>query len=160
MPTVSYFKNDMAQTMVEILVHVIFSTKNRENLIKPEIETELWAYIGGILRKHESVLLSANGTENHVHLLILQSKKIALSDMVREVKKASSLWIKTKDEAFDNFNWQAGFGAFSVSKLQVETVKKYIAKQKEHHKKQTFDEEYREFLERYSLDFDERYFLD
>jgi putative transposase len=160
MPTVSHFKNDMAQTMVEILVHVIFSTKNRENLIKPEIETELWAYIGGILRKHESVLLSANGTENHVHLLILQSKKIALSDMVREVKKASSLWIKTKDEAFDNFHWQTGFGAFSVSKLQVETVKKYIAKQKEHHKKQTSDEEYREFLERYSLDFDERYFLD
>ncbi len=150
----------MAQTMVEILVHVIFSTKNRENLIKPEIETELFAYIGGVLRKHESVLLSANGTENHIHLLILQSKKIALSDMIREVKKASSLWIKTKDEAFNNFNWQGGFGAFSVSKLQIETVKKYIAKQKEHHKKQTFDEEYRGFLERYSLEFDERYFLD
>ena len=150
----------MSQTLVEIIVHVVFSTKNRENLIAPEIEKELFAYVGGILRKHESVLLSANGTENHVHLLILQSKKIALSDLVREVKRASSLWIKQKDKKFEKFHWQGGFGAFSVSKLQIETVKGYIAKQKEHHRSETFDDEYRKFLRRYEMDFDERYFLD
>ncbi|MCD9185616.1 MAG: IS200/IS605 family transposase [Pyrinomonadaceae bacterium] len=150
----------MAQTLVEIIIHVVFSTKNRENLIAPEIEKELFAYIGGILRKHESVLLAANGTENHVHLLILQSKKIALSDLIREVKRASSLWIKQKDSVFDGFQWQSGFGAFSVSKLQIEIVKKYIANQKEHHKTESFDDEYRKFLQRYEMDFDEKYFLD
>ena len=108
----------------------------------------------------ESNLLAANGTENHVHLLILQSKKIALSDLIREIKRASSLWIKQKDAKFSNFKWQGGFGAFSVSKMQIDVVKSYIAKQKEHHKKESFDEEYRKFLDRYELEFDERYFLD
>ncbi|MDQ3632951.1 MAG: IS200/IS605 family transposase [Acidobacteriota bacterium] len=150
----------MAQTLVEIIVHVVFSTKNRENLIPTEIESELFAYIGGILRKHESTLMAANGTENHVHLLILQSKKIALSDLVREIKRASSLWIKQKDAKFNKFKWQGGYGAFSVSKLQIDVVKNYIAKQKEHHKKENFDDEYRKFLKRYEMDFDERYFLD
>lgn len=150
----------MAQTLVEIIVHVVFSTKNRENLIPAEIENELFAYIGGILRKHESNLIAANGTENHVHLLIIQSKKIALSDLVREIKRASSLWIKQKDAKFIKFKWQGGFGAFSVSKLQINIVKKYIAKQKEHHKKENFDDEYRKFLKRYEMDFDERFFLD
>lgn len=150
----------MAQTLVEIIVHIVFSTKNRENLISFDIESELFAYIGGILRKHESNLLAANGTENHIHLLILQSKKIALSDLVREIKRASSFWIKEKDSNFSNFKWQGGYGAFSVSKLQVDIVKDYIAKQKEHHKKESFDDEYRKFLERYEMDFDEKYFLD
>jgi len=149
----------MAQTLVEIIVLIVFSTKNRENLISSNIESELFAYIGGILRKHESNLLAANGTENHVHLLILQSKKIALSDLIREIKRASSLWIKQKDSNFGNFKWQGGYGAFSVSKLQVDVVKNYIAKQKEHHKKESFDDEYRKFLKRYDLDFDEKYFL-
>lgn len=150
----------MAQTLVEIIVHVVFSTKNRENLIPAEIENELFAYIGGILRKHESNLIAANGTENHVHLLIIQSKKIALSDLVGEIKRASSLWIKQKDAKFIKFKWQGGFGAFSVSKLQINIVKKYIAKQKEHHQKENFDDEYRKFLKRYEMDFDERFFLD
>lgn len=157
----------MAQTLVEIIIHVVFSTKNRKNFIAPEIEKELFAYIGGIFayiggifRKHESVLLAANGTENHVHLLVLQSKKIALSDLIREVKRASSLWIKQKDDMFSGFQWQGGFGAFSVSKLQIEIVRKYIANQKEHHKTESFDDEYRKFLRRYEMDFDEKYFLD
>ena len=134
----------MAQTLVEIIIHVVFSTKNRENFIAPEIEKELFVYIGGI----------------HVQLFILQSKKIALSDLIREVKRASSLWIKQKDVAFGNFQWQGGFGAFSVSKLKIEIVKKYIANQKEHHKTENFDDEYRKFLRRYEMDFDEKYFLD
>ncbi len=150
----------MSQTLVDVIIHIVFSTKNRANLITLEIESELFAYIGGILRKHESVLLAANGTENHVHLLVTQSKKIALSDLVREVKKASSLWIKQKDAKFDNFQWQKGFGAFSVSKSQVKTVKNYIARQKEKHRTSNFEDEYRGFLRKHEIDFDEHYFLD
>ena len=128
----------MAQTLVKIYVHIVFSTKNRGELILSEIERELFAYIGGVLRKHQSVLLAANGTSNHIHLLISLSKNIALSDLLRELKKASSYWIKTKDTKFKSFRWQAGFGAFSIGQSQVETVKQYIAKQKEHHKNRAF----------------------
>ena len=125
-----------------------------------EVESELFAYIGGVLRKHQSVLLAANGTSNHVHLLISLSKNIALSDLLRELKKASSYWIKTKEPKFKSFQWQAGFGAFSIGQSQVEAVKKYVANQKEHHKTELFEDEYRRFLEKYEIDFDEKYFLD
>ena len=141
-------------------MHIIFSTKSRADLIAPEIEPELFAYIGGVARHHESNLLAINGTANHVHLLVAQSKKIALSDLVREIKRASSLWLKQKGERFKDFHWQGGFGAFSVSKMQIEVVKKYIAKQKAHHRTESFEDEYRKFLQRYEIDFDERYFLD
>lgn len=150
----------MAQTLVKIYVHVVFSTKNRADLILPEFEKELFAYIGGILRKRDSALLAANGTMNHAHLLISQSKNISLSDLLREIKKASSLWIKTKDKRFAAFQWQAGYGAFSVGQSQIETVRNYIAKQKEHHQTNSFEIEYRNFLRKYEIDFDERYFLD
>lgn len=150
----------MAQTLVKIYLHVVFSTKNRENLILPEIEKELFAYIGGILRKHNSILLAANGTANHIHLLISQSKNISLSDLLRELKKSSSLWIKTKDVSFKDFQWQAGFGAFSIGQSQIEAVRTYISKQKEHHQTEVFEDEYRKFLEKYEIDFDDKYFLD
>ena len=91
------------------------------------------------------MLLAANGTANHIHLLISLSKNIALSDLLRELKKASSYWIKTKDTKFKSFQWQAGFGAFSIGQSQVETVKQYIAKQKERHKTERFEDEYRKF---------------
>ena len=150
----------MAQTLVKIYIHVVFSTKNRDALILPEIEKELFAYIGGILRKHNSILIAADRTTNHVHLLISQSKNISLSDLLRELKKASSLWIKTKNSVFKNFQWQAGFGAFSIGQSQVETVKNYIARQKEHHRTELFENEYKKFLQKYEIDFDEQYFLD
>ena len=150
----------MAQTLVKIYIHVVFSTKKRENLILPQIEKELFAYIGGILRKYDSILLAANGTANHIHLLVSQSKNVSLSDLLRELKKSSSLWIKTKGAKFGNFQWQAGFGAFSIGHSQIETVKSYIEKQKEHHKIEIFEDEYRKFLQKYEIDFDDRYFLD
>ena len=150
----------MAQTLTKVYIHVVFSTKNRDDLIAPEFEKELFAYIGGVLRKHNSVLIAANGTENHGHLLISQSKNISLSDLLRELKKASSLWIKTKNSVFKNFQWQAGFGAFSIGQSQIETVMNYIAGQKEHHRTELFEDEYRKFLQKYEVDFDEQYFLD
>jgi len=147
----------MAQTLVSLLVHIIFSTKNREPLITPEIEPELFAYIGGILKNHESRLLEAGGTTDHVHLLISQSKNIALSSLMKDVKKDSSSWIKTKDGRFGNFHWQDGYGAFSIRQADIPGLNKYIAGQKDHHRKRTFQEELIAFLDEYGMTYDERY---
>ncbi len=147
----------MAQTLTRLLVHVIFSTKNRARLITPEIEPSLFAYIGGILKNHESRLLDAGGDSDHVHLLISQSKNIALSALLMEIKKSSSSWLKTQDSAFKNFHWQDGYAGFSVGRSEVDQLKRYIANQKEHHRKQTFQEELIQFFEEYGLEYDERY---
>jgi len=147
----------MAQTLVTLMVHVIFSTKNREPFITPEIEPELFAYMGGILKNHESRLMDAGGTADHVHLLISQSKNVALSSLMKDVKKDSSSWIKRKGNAFRNFHWQDGYGAFSVGQTEIPELKKYIASQKEHHCKRTFQEELITFLDEYGIAYDERY---
>jgi REP element-mobilizing transposase RayT len=147
----------MAQTLISLLVHIIFSTRNRESLITPEIEPELFAYIGGILKNHESRLLDAGGTSDHVHLLISQSKNIALSSLMKDVKKDSSSWIKTKDRRFRNFHWQDGYGAFTIRQTDIPALNKYIAGQKEHHRKRTFQEELIAFLDEYGMKYDQRY---
>ena len=147
----------MAQTLVSLMVHVIFSTKNREPFITPEIEPELFAYIGGILKNHESRLLDAGGTADHVHLLISQSKNLSLSSLMKDVKKDSSSWIKTKGRLFRNFHWQDGYGAFSIGKSDIPELKKYIERQKEHHRMRTFQEELIAFLDEYGIAYDERY---
>jgi len=147
----------MAQTLVSLMVHVVFSTKNREAFITPEIEPELFAYVGGILKNHESRLLDAGGTSDHVHLLVSQSKNVSLSSLMMGVKKDSSSWIKTKGSQFRNFHWQDGYGAFSIGKSDIHELKKYIAGQKEHHRKRSFQEELIEFLEDYGIAYDERY---
>ncbi|HZS10041.1 MAG TPA: transposase [Blastocatellia bacterium] len=147
----------MAQTLVSLLLHVIFSTKNREGLITPEIEPSLYAYLGGISKNHESKLLASGGTSNYVHLLISQSKNMALSDLVEEPKKSSSVWIKTQGREFASFHWQDGYAAFSIEESQVPAVKAYLAKQKEHHARKTFQEELIEFLEKYGVEYNENY---
>jgi len=150
----------MPQSLASILVHVVFSTKHRQPLIKPEIEDELFAYMASIWRAHESPAIAINGTEDHVHMLISLSRKVALSDVIEEVKKSSSKWIKTKGSEYKNFYWQNGFGAFSIGQSGVEALKKYIAIQKEHHKKKTFQDEFRAFLKAYNIEYDERYVWD
>jgi REP element-mobilizing transposase RayT len=147
----------MAQTLVSLLEHVIFSTKNREPLITPNIEPELFAYIGGILKNNESRLLDAGGTFDHVHLLISQSKNIALSSLMKDVKKDSSSWVKTKGSEFRNFHWQDGYAGFSVGRPTVPGLKQYLANQKEHHRKRTFQEELMQFLDEYGVEYDARY---
>lgn len=147
----------MSQTLTNLLVHVIFSTKNRARLITPAIEPDLFAYIGGILKNNESRLLDAGGTSDHVHLLISQLKNIALSMLLKEVKKSSSAWIKTQSEAFKNFHWQDGYAGFSIGQCEVPNLKRYIASQKEHHRKRGFQEELIQFLEEYGIQYDERY---
>ena len=150
----------MAQTLVSLMVHVIFSTKNRLNLITPEIEPELFPYMAGILKNHDSRCLAINGTPNHVHLLVSQSKNIALSRLIGEMKKSSSKWIKTKGPALKHFAWQDGYGAFSIGQSNVAALKRYISQQKEKHKTKTFEVEFIEFLKKYGLDYDERYIWD
>ncbi|MGQ0763339.1 MAG: IS200/IS605 family transposase [Acidobacteriota bacterium] len=147
----------MAQTLVSLMVHLVFSTKNREPFITPEIEPELFAYMGGILKHHESRLLDAGGTSDHVHLLISQSKNVSLSSLMKDVKKDSSSWVKKKGNKFRNFHWQDGYGAFSLRKSDIPELKKYIANQKEHHRKRSFKEELIQCLQDEGIAYDERY---
>ncbi len=148
----------MAQTLTQIYIHIIFSTKNRANLIDPKIEEELFAYIGGISENNNSKLLAAGGTENHVHLLISMDKNIKLPELIGKIERNSSKWIKTKEVG--NFSWQDGYAAFSVGHTQIDSVRKYIANQKKHHQKTKFEDEFRYFLKKYNVEYDEQYVFD
>ena len=150
----------MPQSLVKMLAHIIFSTKNRANLITPEIEPDLFGYMHGIVENNKSKLLLANGTANHVHLLVSLGKTISISELVGDIKRDSSKWIKPKGTEFRDFHWQEGYGAFSVGQTQVKEVMQYIAKQKEHHIKKSFKTEYRFFLKKYEVEYDERYVWD
>ncbi|MFC1596430.1 IS200/IS605 family transposase [Planctomycetota bacterium] len=150
----------MAQSLAKILVHIVFSTKGRQRFICEEIREELHAYLVGVLRNHDSPALLVNSVDDHVHILCRLSKNHAVRTIVEEVKKASSKWIKTKGEAFREFYWQSGYGAFSVSPSKVDSVKPYIADQKEHHRRMTFEEEFRKILQKHGIEYDERYVWD
>ena len=150
----------MAQTLVSLYVHIIFSTKYRRNIILPEDEPDLFAYMGGIANNNESKLLAAVGTANHVHLLASQSKKIGVSELVGDIKRDSSVWIKDRGIRYAQFHWQDGYGAFSVGYTQLNAVKRYIARQKEHHARISFEDEFRYFLKKYDMEYDERYVWD
>ena len=150
----------MPQSLSSILIHLIFSTKNREPFITPAIETELHPYMAKIFRELKSPSLAINGVSDHVHVLFSLARVIKVADLLQEVKTETSKWIKTKGPEFKNFHWQSGYGAFSIGQSQVEEVKRYIHSQKEHHRRVTFQEEYRKFLNAYGIDFDERYVWD
>ena len=126
-------------------------------MITPEVESELYAYMGGTMKNLDSLCLAAGGTSNHVHLLISQSKTMALSRLMEEVKKSSSKWIKTKSPKLQTFGWQDGYGAFTIGESQTEALRNYIAGQKERHKKLTFEQELVALLEKYRVPYDERY---
>jgi putative transposase len=153
-------QNFMTQSLVKILIHAVFSTKNRENLISQQIEPQLFGYFSGIVENNKSKLILANGTENHVHLLISIGKTLSISELIGDIKRDSSVWIKKQDLQFNNFRWQEGYGAFSVGQTQVDEVLKYIGKQKEHHQEKTFENEMRGFYRKYQVEFDEKYVWD
>ena len=150
----------MGQSLVKNYVHLVFSTKHRQPLIHPSIEAELHSYLGGTCNHLDCQSIKVGGYVDHIHILCLLSKKVALMKLVEEVKSHSSKWIKTKGEAYQNFYWQDGYGAFSVNPSEVNTVIAYIGNQHEHHRKKTFQEEYRAFLLKYNIDYDERYVWD
>ena len=150
----------MPQSLSSILIHLVFSTKNREPFIQPTIEKELHPYMAKIFRALKSPSLAIDGTADHVHILFSLSRVIKIADLVQEVKTESSKWIKTKGPEFKNFHWQNGYGAFSIGQSQVAILKRYIARQKVHHQRVTFQDEYRKFLKSYGIDYDERYVWD
>jgi putative transposase len=148
----------MPQSLSKVLVHLIFSTKHREPLIGEALRPRLHAYIVGILENLKSPSLQTGGTSDHVHSLCALSRTISQADLLEELKKSSSKWMKA--EGVPTFSWQAGYGAFSIGESQVEVLIRYIQNQQEHHRKMTFQEEFRKFLDRYKVAYDERYVWD
>jgi REP element-mobilizing transposase RayT len=150
----------MPQSLSSILIHLIFSTKNREPFLTCEIDAELYPYMASIFKAMKSPALIINGTSDHIHTLFSLSRVLTIASLVEEVKTESSKWIKTKGKQFRNFHWQSGYGAFSIGQSQVPTVKRYITRQKEHHHRVSFQDEYRKFLNVYGVEYDERYVWD
>ena len=150
----------MSQSLSSVLVHLVFSTKNREPFISPTIETELHPYMATIFRELKSPSLAIDGTADHVHILFSLARVVTIADIVEEVKTSTSKWIKTKGREFRNFHWQRGYGAFSIGQSNVSTLRRYIRDQKQHHRRITFQDEYRKFLTSYGIDYDERYVWD
>ncbi len=150
----------MGQSLVKNYIHIVFSTKHREPLIDSSIEAELHSYLGGMCNQLDCRVIKVGGYTDHVHILCMLSKKIALITLMEKLKSYSSKWAKTKGVRYENFYWQDGYGAFSVNPTEVDAVIKYISEQHEHHRKKTFQEEYRAFLKKYQVEYDERYVWD
>ena len=147
----------LANTYTQLYVHLIFATQNRLNVINPSIKDNLQKYITGIIKNKKSVLLAMNMVSDHLHILISQNPNEALSDIVRDIKSYSSKHINEQGWLVGKFHWQTEYGAFSYSKSQVDTIKRYIENQEEHHKKKSFREEYLEFLKSYDIKYNEEY---
>lgn len=151
----------MANTYSSIFYHIVFSTKNREKWIDEEIENRVWAYIGGIARKHKCTAIQIGGIENHVHALVLSPPKFAPSEIAQFLKGESSKWIHEEFPNLQKFDWQDGYSAFSVSKSIVPRVVEYIKNQRLKHQGKTFEEEYIQLLELHEVDIvDEKYLFD
>lgn len=150
----------MPQSLTRNYVHIIFSTKHREPVLLSPVKEELWDYLGGVCKQLECNPICIGGYNDHVHILCVLSKKLALMKLVEEIKSHSSKWIKTKGNAFEGFCWQRGYGAFSVSPAQLEILETYIKNQEAHHRERDFQEEYRSILTKYKMDYDERYVWD
>ena len=147
----------MANSYISCYVHYIFSTKQRQRLITPEIRPRLWAYLGGIARENKIKTAAVGGTDDHVHILLSLPATVTLAKAAQLIKGGSSLWIHETFPNQRNFAWQEGYGAFTVSASQKLHVRDYITRQEEHHKQRTFQEEYVEFLKRCGVDYDARY---
>lgn len=150
----------MPQSLAQILVHLVFSTKNRERLLADDIRDELHAYIGGIAENHRGALLKAGSVADHIHLLLAHPRTSSPARLVEEIKTGSSKWLKTQGTRYSNFHWQGGYGMFSVSPSHRAALESYIGNQAEHHRTVTFQEEYRRLLNKYEIQYDERYVWD
>lgn len=147
----------MANTFSQIYFHIVFSTKNRVDFIRPEIESRIWAYIGGIARKHKMTAIQVGGIDNHIHALTGSPTPLSPSQVAKYLKGDSSYWIHNEFPDLADFGWQDGYGVFSVSKSIIPNVVDYIKRQREHHKKQTFEEEFVELLELHGIEYDEQF---
>ena len=152
----------MPQSLSKVVVHLVFSTKQRSPCLRDQsLRADLYAYMATILRDNvDSPALIINGMEDHVHILLLQSRKFALMDIIKEAKTETTKWLKTQPLIRPDFAWQAGYGAFSVSESNIPQVKKYIENQQRHHQRMAFQDEFRELCRRHSIDIDEGYVWD
>jgi putative transposase len=150
----------MAQSLSKILLHVVFSTKNRCSTIPAEVTAELHAYLAGACRALGSEAYRVGGTQEHVHIACTLPRTLAVSKLVEEIKKSSSAWLKTKGAGCKGFAWQAGYGAFSLGHSQLGSLIRYIESQQEHHRSHTFCDEFLALLKRYEVDYEERYLWD
>ena len=150
----------MSQSLANIVVHLVFSTKRRRQLLRDEERGELHAYINGILKNLQSPLIEINSVRDHIHILFAQSKNHAPAKIVEEIKTATSRWLKEQHASYADFAWQTGYGEFSVSPIHVEAVREYIRQQPEHHRQEDFQAEYRRFCEKNGRPLDERYAWD
>lgn len=150
----------MPQSLSQIYVHLIFGVKNHESLIADQVRDDLHRYMASILIGLESPAVAIGSFSNHVHILFSLSRNYRICKIVEEVKKSSSKWLKDQKGVTGNFYWQNGYGAFSVSQSGLHNVVDYIQKQQDHHRHVSFQEEYRKFLRKYNIEFDERYVWD
>jgi REP element-mobilizing transposase RayT len=150
----------MAGTFTKLLYHVVFSTKGREPLIGPDLRPELQKYIGGIIRGERGILLEIGGTADHLHVVARFRADVSVAEMARLIKCNSSKWANERPDRRFRFEWQSGYGAFTVSESQLEGVRHYVQGQEEHHRKRTFKEEFVAMLEKHGMEYDERYLWD
>ena len=150
----------MPQSLSNILMHLIFSTKERHPWLEPGIREKTHAFLAATVRQCHCEAYRVGGVADHVHLAIRLSRTISIADLVKEIKTASSKWLKTQDAELAAFFWQQGYGAFSIGMSQKEALLRYIDTQEKHHQTRSFQDEYREFLGKYAIDYDERYVWD
>ena len=151
----------MAQTLTDLIVHLVFSTKNRSRLLKtPELREQMSSYLAGALSEINCPAIVANALDDHAHLLFRQSKALAMAKIVEQIKASSSSWVKAKDPELHDFCWQNGYGAFSVSQSNTDEVQQYILDQEDRHRSVSFQDEFRRLLERHGIDYNERYVWD
>jgi REP element-mobilizing transposase RayT len=151
----------MPQSLARIIVHIVFSTKNRNPFLADKnLRNELHSYVGGTCNNLDCPVLTVGGIADHVHILLKMTRTLPISRLVCDIKRESSKWIKNKSPVLSNFSWQRGFGAFSVGQREIEPVRTYIRSQEKHHKKKTFQEEYLELLKHYQIQYNERYLWD
>jgi REP element-mobilizing transposase RayT len=153
-------QSPMPQSLSNVIIHLIWSTKNRQPWLEPGIREKIHAFLAGAVRQCDCEAYRVGCVADHVHLAVRLSRNLAVADLVKDIKTASSKWLKTQDPALKEFSWQQGYGAFSVGMSQKDSLIRYIDRQEEHHKTQTFQDEYRAFLNKYGIEYDERYVWD
>ena len=147
----------MADTYTQIYIHAVFAVRDRACLLKGSWKEELHKYITGVVKNYGHKLIAINSMPDHIHVFIGLKPVQSISDLLKQIKESSSKWINKKNYAYGKFNWQAGYGAFSYSYSQIDTVVKYIENQQQHHQRKTFVDEYIEFLKKFNVQYEERF---
>jgi REP element-mobilizing transposase RayT len=150
----------MPQSLSLVVIHVIFSTKDRHAFLDPDTRTKLHAYLATVARNADCECYRAGGMTDHVHLGIRLSRTVTIAELVENLKTSSSKWLKTQSPALKSFSWQLGYGCFSVGPTDMDALCAYIDQQEEHHRKRTFQEEFRMFLKKYGVEYNEAYVWD